>query len=504
MKRILLTLLMSSVAFCIFAMGFEADGMLFSVMPDDPQGVVLSQGPYVEEPCNVTIPDEVVYNDVAYKVKGVASYAFYMASIDTLPSGTNVAFIDGEAFPIATLRHINVNQENPAFVSQDGALYTSGFASLVLYPNMKEDKLLTLPSSTTEILAGACGDCRSLEKVVLPEGLRVIGDRAFDGVVNLSELNLPSTLEDVGIEVFDWRSPWYKALPDGPLYCGNHVLWLYKGTPEGGIIDVADDCLAIATGFKFSGKANTMHIPESVMKIGMVCYNNLMDFDVAIDNPAYRSLDGVLLDKDGSRLERFPCGRDGKYVVPQGVRTIGTHAFAKAFSLTRITLPEGVESIEDYAFYYCLSLERIDLPTTLTHIGESAFEIVTAVPLDGAPQKAYNDGIYCLGDVYCRATVLPEADCNAFNCDNLFESKLYVPVGAAEAYRAAAPWNEFDEIIEIDFADVNGDGVVSGADVTALYNNLLDGTEVEGISDINGDGIVNGADVTALYNLLLN
>ena len=140
----------------------------------------------------------------------------------------------------------------------------------------------------------------------------------------------------------------------------------------------------------------------------------------------------------------------------------------------------------------------------MTHIGESAFEIVTAVPLDGAPKKAYNDGSYCLGDVYCRATVLPEADCNAFNCDNLFESKLYVPVGAAEAYRAAAPWNEFDEIIEIDFADVNGDGVVSGADVTALYNDLLDGTEVEGISDINGDGIVNGADVTALYSRLLN
>ena len=477
--------------------------MLFSVMPDDPQGVVLSQGPFVEDPCNVAIPDEVVYNDVAYKVKGIASYAFYMASIDTITIGKNVAFIAGEAFPIATLRHIDVNKENTAFVSQEGALYTSGFASLVLYPNMKEDQLLTLPSSTTEILAGACEDCRSLEKVVLPEGLRMIGDRAFDGVVNLIELNLPSTLEDVGIDVFDWRSPWYKALPDGLLYCGNHVLWHYKGTPEGGIINVADDCLAVATGFKFSGKVNTMRIPESVTKIGMVCYNDLMAFDVAIDNPACRSLDGVLLDKDGSRLERFPCGREGEYVVPQGVRTIGDYAFAEASGLTRITLPEGVESIEGHAFYYCSGLERIDLPATLTHIGESAFEIVTAVPLVGAPQKVYNDGSYYLGDVYCRATVLPEAAHNAFNCDNLFESKLYVPVGTAEAYRAAAPWNGFGEIVEIDFADVNGDGLVSGADVTALYNDLLDGTEAEGISDINGDGVVSGADVTALYNLLL-
>ncbi|MBP5560325.1 MAG: starch-binding protein, partial [Muribaculaceae bacterium] len=50
--------------------------------------------------------------------------------------------------------------------------------------------------------------------------------------------------------------------------------------------------------------------------------------------------------------------------------------------------------------------------------------------------------------------------------------------------------------------DVNGDGVVSGADVTALYNMLLDGAAGNG--DVNGDGVVSGADVTALYNILLN
>ena len=51
--------------------------------------------------------------------------------------------------------------------------------------------------------------------------------------------------------------------------------------------------------------------------------------------------------------------------------------------------------------------------------------------------------------------------------------------------------------------DVNGDGVVSGADVTALYNVLLDGAEAGGDADVNGDGVVSGADVTAIYNLLL-
>ena len=51
--------------------------------------------------------------------------------------------------------------------------------------------------------------------------------------------------------------------------------------------------------------------------------------------------------------------------------------------------------------------------------------------------------------------------------------------------------------------DVNGEGLVSGADVTALYNKLLDGKRVDGDADVNGDTVVSGADVTALYNILL-
>ena len=60
------------------------------------------------------------------------------------------------------------------------------------------------------------------------------------------------------------------------------------------------------------------------------------------------------------------------------------------------------------------------------------------------------------------------------------------------------------EVNPIEPGDVNGDGIVSGADVTALYNVLLDDAIVGGDADVNGDGVVSGADVTALYNILLN
>lgn len=51
--------------------------------------------------------------------------------------------------------------------------------------------------------------------------------------------------------------------------------------------------------------------------------------------------------------------------------------------------------------------------------------------------------------------------------------------------------------------DVNGDGMVNGSDVTALYEVILSGLKPEGNPDVSGDGNVNGSDVTVLYNILL-
>ena len=52
--------------------------------------------------------------------------------------------------------------------------------------------------------------------------------------------------------------------------------------------------------------------------------------------------------------------------------------------------------------------------------------------------------------------------------------------------------------------DINEDGVVTSADVTALYDVLLQkDLQYYGYGDINGDGYITSADVTAIYNNLL-
>ena len=53
--------------------------------------------------------------------------------------------------------------------------------------------------------------------------------------------------------------------------------------------------------------------------------------------------------------------------------------------------------------------------------------------------------------------------------------------------------------------DVNGDGIVNAADVTALYNFLLEGDTTHATtSDVNADGTITAADVTTLYTIIQN
>jgi len=61
-----------------------------------------------------------------------------------------------------------------------------------------------------------------------------------------------------------------------------------------------------------------------------------------------------------------------------------------------------------------------------------------------------------------------------------------------------------DAVAEPEPGDVNGDGNVTAADVTALYNYMLNNDSSAVVNgDQSGDGNITSADVTAVYNILL-
>ena len=70
--------------------------------------------------------------------------------------------------------------------------------------------------------------------------------------------------------------------------------------------------------------------------------------------------------------------------------------------------------------------------------------------------------------------------------------------------RARASYNTENGAANTPYGDVNGDGSITAADVTALYDYLLNNDTTNVVNgDQTGDGIITAADVTAVYTILL-
>ncbi len=131
-------------------------------------------------------------------------------------------------------------------------------------------------------------------------------------------------------------------------------------------------------------------IPSSITKLyGLQISTN---FTVSKDNPAFSSLDGVLYDKEKTKVIKAPEKLKGDLVIPESVISIGKGAFYGCRSLASIDIPESVTSIGESAFYYCESLTSINIPENVTSIGEGAFSFCGSLKNVDIP-----DGVTSIG-----------------------------------------------------------------------------------------------------------
>lgn len=120
----------------------------------------------------------------------------------------------------------------------------------------------------------------------------------------------------------------------------------------------------------------SLTIPASVTEIEGEVFRSCTKLTaITVDeaNPQYKSLDGVLLSKDGKKLVCCPAGKTGSYTIPDTVTEIGDYAFYYCFTLTGVTIPDGVTSIGTSAFEGCQELVSMTIPDSVTSIGERAF-----------------------------------------------------------------------------------------------------------------------------------
>lgn len=240
-----------------------------------------------------------------------------------------------------------------------------------------------------------CEDGR-IKTVVIEEGVTDLCNYTFWGCNNLTSVTMAGSVKTMGQYTFAYC----KSLKEISFSEGFISMW--KGTFKG--------CSSLESvklpkriekiyeeTFADCPKLADLYIPAACTEMDNIGAEKLKNYFVDPENKIWKSIDGVLFNKSGTRLEKYPPGRSNDtYTVPSGTVIIGEYAFENA-NVSEVTLPETVTMIQSCAFK-ASKLSAIHLPLSLTQIGSCAFVFCPNLSSITIPPSVVTIGLNAYGD----------------------------------------------------------------------------------------------------------
>ena len=333
------------------------------------------------------------------------------------------------------LKRIIVEEGNSNFKAIDGILYEknkdseSGAETLSLFvcPRSIEKEDIVVPSNVVEIKAGAfkgCKgiktvslpnsvdyigtqtfyECESLEKVIMNTDEIGVGDGAFDYCINLTDIS-GVTVNYIGQRAFsfckklefanvtaeiinDYAFVGCSSLKKLPAKMKKVGCGAFAGCSSLEKISLPEGLESIGLR-AFSGtKATSITIPASVTFIntdstyrsggrdyeGKGAFSEmffLQKIEVAKGNANYKSIDGILYNKDGTKLYVCPYRKEGVVTIPDTVENVKELAFGECRRITEVIFSDTIKEIPSGCFKDCSELEKIKISKSVTDIKDN-------------------------------------------------------------------------------------------------------------------------------------
>ena len=215
-----------------------------------------------------------------------------------------------------------------------------------------------------------------ITSIDIPEGVTKIDDWAFNGCSRLEYIEFPNSLVSLGKWVFynckriknlniprNLTDIAYTALP------GLSGLVYYTCSPFNpkyksvdGILYNKDMTMLVA--YPQSAPATSFTIPSSVTTLYDYCLHNC-DNLIEVNIPESVNYFGMNIFSGSDNIESID--------VPDGVTKMGLTVFGQCPKLSHVHLPANLDSIKNSCFYGCSSLTEVAIPASVRYIGNNAF-----------------------------------------------------------------------------------------------------------------------------------
>ncbi|MGF0019915.1 leucine-rich repeat domain-containing protein [Sporofaciens sp. SGI.106] len=257
-----------------------------------------------------------------------------------------------------------------------------------------DEKELTVPSTIDRKKVVGIGKdaykaCKSVEKIIIAEGITYIENGAFAECPMLKEVILPSTLKRIGSKEDSSKT--------------DRFSYLMSMENEGVFAQTTIGHIILPTGLTYLGKETfsgcssleEIDLPNGITEIKSRTFSSCS------------TLKKVLLPDELKTIGEFAffgCSKLQEITLPVKVTKILEYAFCSCGMLKNVQLNEGLYAIENNVFENCSAMTEITLPSTLTDIGKEVFNLHEYhSPYDRRRNGWYSDNNNPKLTIYCYA-----------------------------------------------------------------------------------------------------